>query len=318
MALLLTEEDVTRLLTMDVAIEAVEEAFRLQAEGKATNSPRSRMRLPNGAFVFMSAAAPGMGVMGLKAYGATRGHAAKFYVQLSSTKTGELLALIEAFALGQIRTGAASGVATKYMAREDASTVGIIGVGKQARTQLEAVCRVRDIRVAKVFSRTPERRESFAAEMGQKLGINVVATASAEACVNGSDIIIIITNSSSPVLNGEWLSAGAHVNAAGANHWMRRELDDEAVRRSSVIVVDDVEQAKIECGDLIYPVEQGIIWWEQVRSLSEVVAGRASGRVAADNITLFESQGIALEDIAVGVKIYELAKERGVGRELPF
>lgn len=318
MALLLTEQDVVGLLTMDAALEAVEEGFRLQAEGKATNSPRSRMRLPNGAFIFMSAAAPGMGVMGLKTYGATQGHRVRPYVQLSSTETGELLALIEASALGRIRTGAASGVATKYMAREDASTVGIIGVGEQAGTQLEAVCRVRDIRAVKVFSRTPERRESFAGEMGQQLGIDVVAAASADACVNGSDIVIVITDSSSPVLNGEWLSAGVHVNAAGANHWMRRELDDEAVRRSSVIVVDDVEQAKIECGDLIYPIEQGIIRWEQVRSLSEVVAGRAQGRVTADNITLFESQGIALEDIAAGVRIYELAKGRGMGRELPF
>ncbi|MCH7746443.1 MAG: ornithine cyclodeaminase family protein, partial [Chloroflexi bacterium] len=249
---------------------------------------------------------------------AMRGHDAKFYVQLSSTETGEMLALIEAFALGQIRTGAASGVATRYMAREDSTTVGVIGVGKQAGTQLEAVCRVRDIRLVKVFSRTPERRESFAAEMGQQLGISVVATADAEACVNGSDVVIIITNSSTPVISGEWLSAGAHVNAAGANSWMRRELDDEAVRRSNVIVADDVEQAKIECGDLIYPIEQGIIRWEQVRSLSEVVAGRAPGRVNADDITLFESQGIALEDIAVGARIYELAKANGVGRELPF
>ncbi len=303
---------------MDIALEALEEVFRLQAEGKATNSPRSRMRLPNGSFIFMTAAAPGMGVMGLKAYGATRGHPARFYVQLSSTDTGELLALIEASALGQIRTGAASGVATRYMAREDASAVGIIGAGKQAQTQLEAVCRVRDIRTVKVFSRTPEHRESFAAEIGQKLGVNVMVTASAEACVKGSDIVIIITNSSTPVLNGDWLSAGAHINAAGSNHWMRRELDDEAVRRSSVIVADDVEQAKIECGDLIYPIEQGIIRWEQVRNLSEVVAGRAPGRVSADDISLFESQGIALEDIAAGMRIYELAKEKGIGRELPF
>ena len=316
MALFLTEDDVAGLLTMDMALEAVEEVFRLQAEGKATNSPRSRLRLPSGVFNLMSAAAPGLGVMGLKAYAVTRGNPTRFHVQLSSTETGELLAIMEASTLGQVRTGAASGVATKYMAREDASTVGIIGAGYQARSQLEAVCGVRDISAAKVYSRTSERRETFAAEMSERLGIAVSAVDSAASCVGDSDVVITITSSSRPVLNGEWLTPGTHINASGANHWMRTELDGEAVKRASVVVTDDVEQAKLECGDLIYPVERGIIRWEQVRNLSEVIAGRATGRNAADDITLFESQGLALEDIATGIRVYELAVERGVGQEL--
>ena len=318
MALFLTEEDVGSLLTMDMALAAVEEGFKLQAEGKATNSPRSRLRLPNGVFNFMSAAAPGLGVMGLKAYAATRGNPVRFHVQLSSTETGELLAIMEASTLGQVRTGAASGVATKYMAREDASTVGIIGTGYQAMSQLEAVCGVRNISVAKVYSRTPERRETFATEMSERLGITVSAVDSAESCVADSDIVITITSSSKPVLNGEWLTPGTHMNASGANHWMRTELDGEAVKRASIVVTDDVEQAKLECGDLLYPVERGIIRWEQVRNLSEVIAGRAPGRNAPDDITLFESQGLALEDIATGIRVYELARERGVGQELPL
>jgi len=318
LALFLTEDDVGSLLTMDMALAAVEEGFKLQAEGKATNSPRSRLRLANGVFNFMSAASPGLGVMGLKAYAATRGNPVRFHVQLSSTETGELLAIMEASTLGQVRTGAASGVATKYMAREDASTVGIIGAGYQAMSQLEAVCAVRDISLTKVYSRTPEHRETFAAEMSERLGIIVSAVDSAESCVSDSDIVITITSSSRPVLNGEWLTPGTHINASGANHWMRTELDGEAVKRASVVVTDDVEQAKIECGDLLYPVERGIIRWEQVRNLSEVIAGRAPGRNTVDDITLFESQGLALEDIATGIRVYELARKQGVGQELPL
>jgi alanine dehydrogenase len=316
MGLHLTEKDIGSILTMDMALEAVEEGFRMLAEGRATNSPRSRMPLPDGVFNFMTAASAGLGVMGLKAYAVTRGNPAKFYVQLSSTETGELLAFIEASGMGQVRTGAASGVATKYMTRQDASSVGIIGAGYQARTQLEAACRVREVRAARVFSRTPGRRERFASEMSGRLGIEVKAAESAEECVRDADIVITITSASQPVLMGEWLKPGTHVNAAGANSWLRRELDDEAIRRASIVVVDDVEQAKIECGDLLYPIERGIVRWEQVRSLSEVIAGRAPGRTSDGDITLFESQGIALEDIAVAVRVYHAARERSLGRKL--
>ena len=318
MALFLTEKDVSGLLTMDMALEAVEEGFRLQAEGKATNSPRSRIRLPGGPFNFMSAASQGLGVMGHKAYAATRGNPVRFYLHLCSSETGELLSVMEASDLGQVRTGAASGVATKYMAREDASTVGVIGAGYQARTQLEAVCRVREVRNARVFSRTPERRARFAADMSAKLGVEVAAVESAEECARNSDVVVTITSSSRPVLEGQWLSPGTHINAAGSNHWMRRELDGEAVGRCDIVVTDDVEQAKLECGDLLYPIERGTVRWEQVRNLSDVIAGRTPGRTGDDDITLFESQGLALEDIAVGARVYEMARERGIGQELPF
>lgn len=318
MALFLTEKEVSGLLSMPLALEAVEEGFRLQAEGRAANSPRSRIRLPAGHFNFMSAASDGLGVMGHKAYAAVRGHPIRFYMHLCSSETGELLSVMEAGRLGQVRTGAASGVATKYMAREDASTVGIIGAGFQARSQLEAVHAVRPVSRARVFSRTPERRERFAERMSARLGIEVTAAESAEECVSGSDVVITITSSSRPVLEGGWLSPGAHVNAAGANHWMRRELDGSAVGRCDVIATDDVEQAKLECGDLLYPVERGTVRWEQVRNLSDVVAGRTPGRRSGDDITLFESQGLALQDIAVGARIYRLALERGVGAEVAF
>ena len=303
---------------MDVAMEAVEDGFRHLATGDAANSPRSRLGLPGGALNVMAATAPGLGVMGLKTYGVISGGQARFYVQLFSTTTGELLAIIEASEMGRIRTGAATGVATRHLAREDASTVGIIGAGYQAASQLEAVCRARDVASVKAYSRTPLRRAKFAAEMSAKLGVDVMAVESAEACVRETDIVITITSSSSPVLSGEWLSPGTHVNAAGSNHRERRELDDEAVRRTDVIVADDIEQARIECGDLIHPAAGGLARWGQVRSLSDVIVGKVKGRSNAEDITLFESQGIALEDIAVGARVYDMAREVGVGRELPI
>ncbi len=316
MALFLTEEDVDGLLTMDAAIDALESSFRHQADGAAANIPRRRVRLGGGMWHFMAAADAALGVTGSKTYGALGPGGSRFYVHLNDSNTGELLALIEAGRMGQIRTGAASGVASKYMARGDAHTVGVIGSGYQAETQLEAVCRVRDIHAAKVYSRTPERRRGFAQKMTERLGVEVTAVDTAEQCVKDADVVAVITSASSPALRGEWLADGAHVNAAGGNHWLRRELDGKAVARASLIVADDVEQARVECADLIHPVERGALTWQRVRELWEVVAGAVPGRTSPDDVTLFESQGIALEDIAAGFRVYSLARERGVGVEI--
>ena len=237
---------------------------------------------------------------------------------LYDTDTTELIALIEANGMGQVRTGAASGVATKYMARADASTVGMIGSGYQASTQLEAVCRVRDITSARIYSRTQENRERLASVMERRLGIDVHPVDSGQECVEGADIVNVITSATKPVLLGEWLSPGAHVNAAGNNHWMKQEIDYEVVKRSSVIVADDVDDAKIECGDLVYPIDRGITTWNHVRNLSDVVTGQVAGRTSDDDITLFESQGLAIEDVTVGIRVYNMAKERGLGRAMPF
>ncbi len=318
MALFLTAREVGELFTMQAALEVVEEVFRQRGQGKAVNQPRSTIPLPAGMFRFMFAAAFDMGVMGYKAYGGSRANPARPLVLLYSTETGELLAVLEAGGLGQVRTGAASGVATKYMARADASTVGIIGSGYQAETQLEAVCAVRKVSRVKVYSRTSQRREAFASKTSDALSVNAMSVASAEECVREADIAIVVTNSNEPVIQGEWLSEGCHVNAAGATSWMRRELDDEALRRSDVIVVDDLEQARMECGDIIYPAERAIVRWDQVKELSEVVAGNVKGRNGDRDITLFESLGIALEDIASAKWIYQQAKERGIGVQLPF
>ncbi|MBI2916895.1 MAG: ornithine cyclodeaminase family protein [Chloroflexi bacterium] len=315
MALYLTEADVMQLFTMEDALRVVEDAFRDWDQGLATNRPRQRIRIGRGHLQTMSAAYASKGVMGFKAYAS--GGRSGMLVNLYSAENGELLAIVEASYLGAVRTGAASGVATRYMARQDASVVGVIGTGNQARTQLAAVCAVRAIREVKAFSRTAGKREAFAREMAAALALPVRAVDSAEECARGSHIVVTITNSLGPVFQGEWLSEGTHVNAAGSNHWMRRELDEATIKRCAVIVADDVEDARIECGELIWAVERGAMRWEQVRELREIVSGRCPGRLNDQDITLFESQGLAIEDVAAAEHLYRVARKRGLGQGLP-
>ena len=315
MALFLREEDVVRLLPMPEAIEVVEQAFREQGLGTGVNLPRERAQSEGVGITMMVAVLGGRRVAGFKTMGAGRP-----LVLLYGGEPRRLLAVMEASNLGQIRTGAASGVATRHMARQDAATVGIVGTGFQARTQLEAVCAVRPIRAAAAYSRTRERLDEFCADMSESLGIPVSPAASAEDAVRGKDVVVAITNvrTLDPVILGDWLSPGMHVNAAGANSLERRELDDAAVSRCAVIVADDVPQAMIECADLAMPIGAGLLDWSVVLELGMVVAGHAPGRLSEDDVTLFESQGIALEDVAVAAHILERAEAEGVGETLPF
>ena len=319
MALFLNEQEVAQLLPMDECIEALDRAFAHAGDGLADNKARSRIRMPGGFFHFMAAADGGQGVFGYKAYPSFAGPGgARMMVMLYDYESGQLLTCMEAGRLGQIRTGAASGLATRYMAREAARTVAVIGSGFQARTQLEAVCSVRPIERARVFSRRQERREDFARRSGERLGVDVQAMESAQECVEGADIVIAITSARDPVVLGEWLAPGAHVNAAGGNHWLRREIDEAVALRSELIVVDDLEQAKTECGDLMWLEARGSFRWGMAHELRDVVAGRVPGRLSEDGVTLFESMGVALEDIAAADLAYRKAKEQGIGVELPF
>ena len=318
MPLFLTEQDVTRLLTMEDTLAAVEDVFKAQAAGGATNEPRRRLRASGAVLQVMSAAVANFaefsGLLGLKSYVVT-GRKARFYVNLYDAGSGEMLALIEADKLGQMRTGAASGVATKYLAREDAKTVGIFGAGWQAQSQLEAVCAVRDIDSVKVFSRTSESRDNFCKEMSARLkGVSLEGVDKPEEAAD-SDVIITITSSREPVLQGAWLKPGAHINAAGGNSVLRKELDDEVIRRSSFIAVDSIEQAKIEAGELVTAVEKGLLTWERVREFRYIVGGEMKGRTSDDQITLFKSLGVAIEDVGAAAVLYRKAKERNVGKE---
>ena len=319
MAIYLTETEVGGMLTMDLALDSLEEVFRARSEGKVGNLPRTRLPLGpvgRGSYNLMAASWPDRGVVGQKSYAAGRG-GASFHVMLYSTAGEGLLAIIEANRMGQIRTGAASGIATRYMAREDATSVAVIGSGYQAETQLEAVAAVRDITSARNFSRTPDRRNSFAERMSERLGIDVQAAESGEAAVAGADVIITVTNSADPVVTGEMLEMGVHINAAGGNSWQRRELDTHAVAMSDIVATDDIDQAKTECGELMRAAETGHFYWERLARLDQIVGGLRSGRDNAEEVTLFESQGVAFEDIAVCTRLYEMAKEQGIGTQLP-
>jgi ornithine cyclodeaminase/alanine dehydrogenase-like protein (mu-crystallin family) len=237
---------------------------------------------------------------------------------LYDTDSGDLLAVIEPSAVANQRTGAASGVATKYMAREDASVVGCFGTGRQALAQLEAMLAVRPVTHVKVYSRNAERREAFAKDMARTLGIDVRAAGSPDECLRGSRIVVAITNSRTPVFDGALLEPGTHVNAAGANSYNRCEVDDAAIARSAVVAVDNLAQAKNECGELIAAADRGVFRWGQAVELHEIVGGRVAGRPSPDAITLFESQGIGIEDVACYAYVYREARERGLGVELPF
>jgi len=316
MTLLLKEADVRALLTMPLALEAVEEAFRRQASGEAVLHLRRRLEAPGKAFLhYMAAADTVSGYMGMKIYTSVRG-ALRFLVPLYRSQTGELAALVEADYLGQMRTGAATGVATKQMARGDARTVGIVGTGLQARTQLEAIVAVRPVERIRAFGRDPERRAGFCGEMSARLGVPVNPAGSAEEAVRDADIVVTATTASKAVVHGAWLALGTHINAIGANFPHKRELDDEAVRRASVVAVDSVEQSKLEAGDLIQTFGKDAARWAGVRELAEIVAGKAPGRTEAREITLFKSNGIATWDVAVAARIYELAQQGGFGQPI--
>jgi alanine dehydrogenase len=319
MAIYLTEQDITQLLTMEEALAAVEAVFKLQSSGEATNEPRRRVHAAGGSLNVMSGAVEQIstfkGLAGLKAYTVTR-RGARFHVMLYDADSGELLAFIEANKLGQMRTGAASGIATKYLSNPDAKSIGIYGTGWQASSQLEAVCAVRQIESVKVYSRSAENRERFCREMSSKVKSARIEPVSQANDAAGSDIIITITNARQPVFEGARLSPGAHINAAGNNSILRRELDDEVIKRSSFIAVDSLDQARIEAGELITPVEKGLLTWERVKELRLVISGHIKGRNDRRDITLFKSLGIAIEDIAAAAIVYQKAIAQKVGKEL--
>jgi alanine dehydrogenase len=313
----INEVEVAKVFTMARAIEAVEAISREQAAGDVLVHPRRRFELPRGVFFHhMAAADVTGGFVATKQYTYVGGKL-RFLVCLFSGESGELLALIEADRLGQMRTGAASGVATKYLARKEAVTAGIVGTGGQARTQLEAVASVRKLNAVKVYGRDAAKREKFAGEMSAKLGIAVKAvTSSAEA----SDVAILCTatTASEPVVHGENVSAGTHINAIGANHMRKRELDAATVAKCGKIYVDSIEQSRQEAGDLVLGFAGHPQRWDTVRELSSLVAGICPGRVNETEITLFKSNGIAAWDLAAAVCVYRLAQEQKLGRPLPL
>ncbi len=301
----ITNADVERLLSVEEAVPVVEAVLRQQAVGEATNLPRGHAIAGNGLMLaHMSAALHEQGVFGFKAYSIVGG-VYRFFVLLYSIETGDLLAVFEANQLGRRRTGAASGVSAKYLAREDSAEVGILGSGFQADAQLEAICSVRPIERVRVYSRNPENRGSFARRMSDTLGIDVHAVDEPRVAVESADILVTITNSPTPVFNGDWLRPGAHICAVGGANEYVTELDDTTIQRADIIAVDSVAQAKIECGELLMPTSRGVLLWERVSEFWQVVGGEKPGRRGEDEITLFKSLGMAMWDLAAAKVVYE-------------
>ena len=309
MPLYLTEQDVAELLTPAEAVEAIEASFRRLAVGSVENRPRYRLGLEEGALAVMAAADLELGYAGAKVYAGFR-EGARFAVLLFRSDSPELVAVLEADKLGQLRTGAASGVAARYLAAEGATSLGVIGCGWQAESQVACIrAALPQLERIVVYCRTEERLRAFCEEHGAEPGEGHQDPA---AC----DVVVTATTSRDPVLRGEWLQAGALVCAVGANDGRRRELDNVVLERSAFVCCDSLDDAKLESADLIEPVESGVLDWLEVHELQEVVAGEVAGRQSRDDIVVFKSNGLAAWDVAVAAATVERARVAGVGREV--
>ena len=312
MVIHITDDQVQELLPMKECMQALEDALRLAAEGVGGSLVRQTLYWPGGRFRLMAGSAPGHDTVGFKVYGGGVNLVLAF-----SVANNNLEAIMESRVLSELRTGAAGGLAAKYMAKDDASIIGIIGSGSQSKAQVEAICSVRPIKHVKVFTRTAENREPFAAELNDAFDLTAVAVTSAEECITGSDIIITATGSRNPVFEASWLTPGAHINAIGATTPGRREIDEATVGRCDVVVVESLAQAKLECGELIMAEERDTFQWSKAVEFRHLVSGVAGKRPSPQSITLFDALGVAMEDMAAAGVVLKKAKEQGLGVELP-
>ena len=317
MALFLRDDDVSQALTMDDMLGAIESMQAHFGRGEAINLPRRKIIASTGMLAVMGGGLFYDGVLGVKTYTVVKG-TYSFQVSLYDADTGGLLCYTQANRLGQLRTGATTGVAVKHLSRSDAATVGIIGTGYQAPTQLEAVSKVRNITKVKAYSRTPERRESFARSVADSLGLDVVAADTNEEAVRGSDIVVAIAATMEPVVAGDWLAPGATVIAAGPTTWRAREVDDDTLTRADRIFVDSPEQAREEAGDMAGAVDRGLLQWSQVLELRHAVAGTVSGRDNPQQIIYAKLMGTGVADVAAAKLAYQQAKANGLGLEMEW
>jgi len=307
LSILITEQDVKNLLTMEIAINSLEEIFKQESKNNAVNSSRIRINLPEGILNFMAASSKKLNLIATKSYIPKPKTSIKFYVQLYNAKDGNLISTIEANLMSRIRTGAATGLATKYLSKNDSSVLGLIGTGSQALHQAIAICTHRKIQKINVFSRNMNNRKNFCEIIKKNIqNVDVIPSKTSKECVEDADIITTITNSATPVLSSEWIKPGTHINAAGTNIGTKRELDEKTISKASIIITDNIPQAKVECGDLIHSIKQGKTSWGKINSLSDLVAGKIKRRNNDSEITIFESQGVGLEDLAVGSAVYNL------------
>lgn len=317
MTIFLNEHDVESILTVGNHMEILERAMVDQGRKSAVNTPRRIVRTDKVGLSVLQASVPAIDRVGFKAY-TTSPEGVRFWVMLFDGSRGSLDAIIEAEHIGLARTAGATGIATKHLARKDAQIGAVLGTGYQAGAQIEAICLARNLKKVHVWSRTPENVRKFAQEQSDKLGVEVVPAGSAKAAVADADVVVTITSSKKPILEGDWLKEGAHVNLVGAMKPTSREVDDRTLQRASLLTVDDWEQAHLEAGEYIEATAAGVISWEDIREISDVMVGECPGRTSDKDITVFKSHGIGVWDLAAAQRVLELALERNVGVKLPM
>lgn len=317
MALFLNEDDVRQLLTMDMALAAVASAHRELASGEAIDLPRERTRLPQSALHILQGALPAQGVFGYKAYTSNRS-GNRFLVYVFDAASGQMLGAVEANYLGMMRTGAASGVAARALALPGLEEAGVFGAGWQAEGHVRALCAALTLRRIRVFSRRTDRLNAFCERMAAETGLEIAPAPSAQNLVENCRLLGTITTAAEPLFEADWLQPGTHINAAGSNALIRRELSEAAIRRCGLITVDSVPTALAEAGDLLPLLEKGRLHARQLVELGDVLSGRHPGRQDETQITLFESQGMAIQDLAIAARLLEAARKAGCGTMLPL
>ena len=313
MALYLSRADIQQFVTMADAMDVMEQSFARWGRDYSFNLERRRIPRQNGKELnILAGMAPGGDMMGVRASGTKFNNV----MMLFSESEGGLACVMECGPISEYRTGAASGVATKYLARKNAHVLGVIGAGRTAFPQIEAVCVARKIDLIKIYVRTEDSRVAFAKEVTEKLGIKTEAAASAEAAVADADIAITSTSAKDPVFFGKWIKPGLHINAIGANNLKRREIDDDTVLRADIVAIDHREQGHIEAGAIVPLVAVGKMTWDKVSELGEIVQKKRPSRTSDDQVTLFHSLGLGFEDVSYGEAIYHRAKAAGLGKAL--
>lgn len=319
MSLILTGAEVLQVLDMDLALTAAEAAFRAYGEGRVNMPPKSYLQLSKGDFRAMYGSLTleqeicGLKWVNVHPANPQRGlPTVMAKILLNDPETALELADMDGTYITNYRTGAAGGLAARYLARPEATSVGVIGAGVQARMQLAALCKVRDIRQVSIYNRTPGRAQVLREELASRYDLQVTVAENPQEAVQGKDIIVTTTASTSPIVRAEWISPGTHINAIGADAAGKQELDP-AILPWARVIVDDLVQAQ-HCGEINLALSQGLFRLEQISAcLGEVVVGKKPGRQHPEEITIFDSTGLIIQDLALGQAVLRLAQERGLG-----
>lgn len=317
MALFLRDGEVAQCVTMEAMLDSIETMQRHYGAGQAYNLGRRKIIAESGMLSVMGGGLFYAGLLGVKTYTVVRG-AYSFQVSLYDAATGKLLCYTQANRLGQLRTGATTGVAVKHLANPGPLTVGLIGTGGQAPTQLQAIAQVREVVQVKAFSRNAERRQAFAASAAESTGLEVVAVDSNEDAVRDCDLVIAIAATMEPVVRGQWLQDGATVIGAGPTTWRAQEVDEATLQRADKLFVDSLDQAPIEAGDLAAAVDKGLLNWSNLQELRYAVSGAVTGRDDAGQVIYAKLMGTGVADVAAAKLAYESATAQGLGVEMDW